>query len=54
MSAEGFLEYADDVYQVVMTMDEAVNAREAFFTTWKGIDDLARQGSSARLNVTAT
>ena len=39
MSAEGFLEYADDVYQVVMTMEEAVNAREAFFTTWKGIAD---------------
>lgn len=38
MSAEGFLEYADDVYGVVMTMDEAVNARAAFFKTWKGIE----------------
>lgn len=39
MSADGFREYAEDVYGVFFTDDEAAEVRDAFFTTWEGMAD---------------
>jgi DNA polymerase-1 len=35
----GFREYAEDVYDVVMTLEEATAAHRAFFEMWEGIAD---------------
>lgn len=37
MGPYGFREYAEDVYGVVMTIDEAVEVHRAFFEMWDGI-----------------
>lgn len=39
MGPEGFVEYADDAYGVVLTLDEATVIYEAFFSLWAGMRD---------------
>ena len=39
MSAPGFREYAENVYDVSYTLDEAAAMRDAFFATWVGIEE---------------
>src|SRR5690606_25269247 len=39
MGALGFREYAEDVYGVVFTEEEAVEIHEAFFSLWVGMKE---------------
>lgn len=39
MQAEGFRDYAEDVYDVHYSLDQAYDVREAFFTLWDGLAD---------------
>jgi len=39
MSANSFQSYAENTYGVVLTDQEAVNLRDAFFNTWEGMAD---------------
>ena len=39
MSAEGFREYAENSYGVIMTVDEAVEVRKHYFQMWHGLED---------------
>lgn len=39
MQAQGFVNYAADVYDVAYTYDEAAAAREAYFATWDGLTE---------------
>lgn len=39
MSAEGFREYAETVYGVIFTPEEAEDVRQAFFDQWVGMSD---------------
>lgn len=39
MQAKGYREYAEDVYDVHYTLDEAIEVRDAFFKQWEGLDE---------------
>jgi len=39
MSAEGFREYAENSYGVIMTVDEAVELRKHYFQMWAGLEE---------------
>lgn len=39
MMAPGYREYAEDVYDVHLTLEEAEDVRDAFFDLWEGIAD---------------
>lgn len=39
MGANGFQIYAQDAYDVTLTMEEAQETHDAFFTTWEGMED---------------
>jgi DNA polymerase-1 len=43
MGTYGFREYAETVYGVSFTMDEAAAVRRAFFDTWTGLEDWHRR-----------
>lgn len=54
MQAEGFQEYAEDVYDVHFTLPQAYEVRQAFFDLWEGIEEWherVRQEALANLQV---